>query len=84
MQYHTPGGNTTGDPIAEIVPQSEELVIEASMSALDIDRIQEGQNATIRFSHLVAQSQRHLGVSLVCLLIAYLILTRARVFIWPE
>ena len=51
MQYHTPGGVIQpGDPIAEIVPQSEELVIEASMSPLDIDRIQEGQDATIRFS----------------------------------
>ena len=51
MQYHTPGGVIRpGDPIAEIVPQSEELVIEARMSPLDIDRIQEGQDATIRFS----------------------------------
>tara|TARA_E500000331_G_scaffold202164_1_gene194035 strand:- start:1178 stop:2515 length:1338 start_codon:yes stop_codon:yes gene_type:complete len=51
MQYHTLGGVIQpGDPIAEIVPQTEELVIEASMSPNDIDRIQEGQEATVRFS----------------------------------
>ena len=51
MQYHTLGGVIQpGNSIAEIVPQAEELVIEASMSPNDIDRIQEGQEATVRFS----------------------------------
>jgi epimerase transport system membrane fusion protein len=51
MQYHSTGSVIRpGDPIAEIVPQSDELVIEASMSPNDIDRIKEGQEATIRFS----------------------------------
>jgi len=51
MQYHTPGGVILpGDSIAEIVPQTEELVVEAGMSPLDIDRIKEGQETTIRFS----------------------------------
>ncbi len=51
MQYHTLGGVILpGDPIAEIVPQTEELVVEAGMSPNDIDRIREGQETTIRFS----------------------------------
>ena len=39
-----------GDPIAEIVLQTEELVVEVGMSPNDIDRIREGQETTIRFS----------------------------------
>ncbi|MFM1895627.1 MAG: hypothetical protein RLZZ385_701 [Pseudomonadota bacterium] len=51
MQVHTIGGVIHGGtPIAEIIPQTEELVIEAQISPLDIDRVAEGQEATIRFS----------------------------------
>lgn len=51
MQFHTIGGVVgPGNPIADIVPQSEELIIEASVSPLDIDRVFEGQDADIRFS----------------------------------
>lgn len=51
MQIHTVGGVIgPGTPIAEIVPQSEELIIEASVQPIDIDRVAEGQEATIRFS----------------------------------
>jgi epimerase transport system membrane fusion protein len=51
MQFHTIGGVVgPGNSIAEIVPQSEELIIEANISPLDIDRIFEGQEASIRFS----------------------------------
>ena len=51
MQVHTVGGVIgPGTAIAEIVPQSDELIIEASVSPTDIDRVAEGQEATIRFS----------------------------------
>lgn len=51
MQVHTVGGVISpGTPIAEIVPQSDELVVEATVSPMDIDRVAEGQEATIRFS----------------------------------
>lgn len=51
MQYHTEGGVIgPGAPIAEVVPQGDELIIEARVSLIDIDRVQVGQEATIRFS----------------------------------
>lgn len=51
MQVHTVGGVIRpGTAIAEIVPQSEDLIVEASVSLTDIDRVAEGQEATIRFS----------------------------------
>jgi len=51
MQMHTVGGVVVAaSAIAEVVPQSEELIIEARLSPLDIDRVSEGQEATIRFS----------------------------------
>lgn len=51
MQVHTIGGViASGSAIAEIVPASDELIVEASVSPNDIDRVSEGQDATIRFS----------------------------------
>ena len=51
MQFHNEGGVIgPGAPIGEVVPQSDELVIEARVSLGDIDRVQPGQEATIRFS----------------------------------
>ena len=51
MQVHTIGGVVgPGSPIAEIVPESDELIIEASVNTIDIDRVSEGQEARIRFS----------------------------------
>jgi epimerase transport system membrane fusion protein len=51
MQAHTEGGVVVAaSEIVEIVPQSEELIIEARLSPLDIDRVSEGQEAIIRFS----------------------------------
>jgi epimerase transport system membrane fusion protein len=51
MQVHTEGGVIgPGTPIAEIVPLTEELILESRVSPLDIDRVFEGQEATIRFS----------------------------------
>jgi epimerase transport system membrane fusion protein len=51
MQIHTIGGVVrAGVDIAEIVPQLDELIIEANVSPVDIDRVTVGQEATISFS----------------------------------
>lgn len=51
MQVHTVGGVVPpGQPLADIVPQNEELIVEARVSPIDIDRIAVGQEAMIRFS----------------------------------
>jgi epimerase transport system membrane fusion protein len=51
MQYHTVRGVVQpGTPIANIVPQSEELIVDAQVSPNDIDRVAVGMDATIRFS----------------------------------
>ncbi len=51
LQVHTEGGVIgPGTGIAEIVPLTEELILESRVSPLDIDRVFEGQEATIRFS----------------------------------
>lgn len=51
MQVHTVGGVVQpGVDIAEVVPQSDELIIEANVSPIDIDRVTVGQEATISFS----------------------------------
>lgn len=51
MQFHTIRGVVQpGIPIANIVPQSEELIVDAQVSPNDIDRVATGMDATIRFS----------------------------------
>ena len=51
MQVHTVGGVIgSGAAIAEIVPESDELVLEAGVNPIDIDRVSVGQEARIRFS----------------------------------
>lgn len=51
MQFHTIRGVVQpGIPIADIVPQSEELIVDAQVSPNDIDRVTIGMDATIRFS----------------------------------
>mgnify|MGYP001353231484 CR=1 FL=1 len=51
LQVHTIGGVVTpGMQIVEIVPQKDDLIIEAKVSPMDIDRVAINQEATIRFS----------------------------------
>jgi epimerase transport system membrane fusion protein len=51
LAVHTIGGVVTpGQPILDIVPEREALVIEGRVSPADIDRVREGLDATIRFS----------------------------------
>lgn len=39
-----------GEPLMFVVPQAGELIVEAQVSPIDIDRVQNGQSADIRFS----------------------------------
>ncbi|MFK7863355.1 MAG: HlyD family type I secretion periplasmic adaptor subunit [Pseudohongiellaceae bacterium] len=51
MQFHTVRGVIPpGTPIADIVPQSEELIVDAQISVTDIDRVSIGMEASIMFS----------------------------------
>ena len=57
LSVHTIGGVIPpGQPIAEIVPQSDELLIEAHVAPRDIDRVAIGQEATVRLSSLSRRS----------------------------
>lgn len=44
-----------GEPLAEVVPLNDELIIEAQISPTDIDRIQVGQKAEVRFPNFQAR-----------------------------
>lgn len=51
LSVHTEGGVIDpGTPILDIVPQDEELVVNARVDPLDIDRVRVGLNAEVRFS----------------------------------
>lgn len=51
MQVHTIGGVIApGTPLLDLVPETEDLVIEAQISPVDIDRVAVGKLADIRFS----------------------------------
>ncbi len=58
LNFHTSGGIIApGQAILDIVPQNEDLIIEAQVSPMDIDVVHEGLEAQIRLS---AFSQRNL------------------------
>ncbi len=51
LAVHTEGGVVTaGQPLMDIVPVEENLIIEAQVMPLDIDRIKVGMEAEVRFS----------------------------------
>ncbi|WP_459208231.1 HlyD family type I secretion periplasmic adaptor subunit [Pseudomonas sp. MLB6B] len=51
MKVHTVGGVVqAGTPLMDIVPLSSDLVIEARVAPVDIDRLELGKTADIRFS----------------------------------
>jgi epimerase transport system membrane fusion protein len=53
LQVHTVGGVVAaGAPILDIVPEQDELIVEARVSPMDIDRVQTGLGATVRLSGL--------------------------------
>ena len=51
LSVHNIGGVISpGKPILDIVPQQEELIIDAQVSPMDIDRVKTGLLAAVRFS----------------------------------
>jgi HlyD family secretion protein len=51
LSIHTVGGVVrAGDPIMEVVPDSDDLQIEARLQPNDIDQVRTGQTAFVRFS----------------------------------
>lgn len=51
MSTHTIGGVIQpGNPLLDIVPEGDELIVEARVSPMDIDRVELGTEASIRFS----------------------------------
>ena len=58
LRFHTVGGVIRpGDPVVDIVPDNEELIVDARVSPIDIDVVHAGLPAEI---HLTAYSQRNL------------------------
>jgi HlyD family secretion protein len=58
LRFHTPGGVIRpGEPVLDIVPDDEELLVDARLSPIDIDVVAEGLPAQIV---LPAFKQRHL------------------------
>ncbi|MEQ8964300.1 MAG: HlyD family type I secretion periplasmic adaptor subunit [Azospirillaceae bacterium] len=58
LRYRTTGGVVSpGDPILDIVPEDEDLIIDARVSPTDIDAVDPGLTAEIR---LLAYAQRNL------------------------
>lgn len=58
LKFHTPGGIIgPGQAILDIVPQEEDLIVEARVSPMDIDVVNEGLEAQV---HLSALAQRNL------------------------
>ncbi len=51
MKVHTVGGVVSpGTPLLDIVPSVSDLIVEAQVSPIDIDRVSVGKKADIRFS----------------------------------
>lgn len=68
MDIHTIGAVIApGDPIGEIVPFGDELIIEARVSPTDIDRVAVNQEASVRFPALSAQTTPRLTGTVIAL-----------------
>jgi HlyD family type I secretion membrane fusion protein len=60
LRHYTPGGVVKpGEPLLDVVPQDDKLVIEARVSPLDIDTVHAGLDAEVK---LTAFKQRRLPV----------------------
>ena len=58
LQFYTVGGVVRpGDPILDIVPEEDELIIDARLTPTDIDSVSPGQSAEV---HLTAYAQRNM------------------------
>lgn len=59
-RVHTVGGVVrTGDPLMELVPTNDDLIIEAMVSPMDVDVAAPGMEAEVKFSSL---STRHIPI----------------------
>ncbi|SDD63238.1 membrane fusion protein, epimerase transport system [Paracoccus isoporae] len=59
LQVHTVGGViAAGQPLMDIVPVSDTLVVQATIDPLDIDQVSQGQAAQVWLSALNRRSQR--------------------------
>lgn len=57
LQVHTEGAVLNpGSPIAEVVPEGDDLIIEAAVAPIDIDRVHEGLEAMVRMSSFNGKS----------------------------
>jgi HlyD family secretion protein len=57
LAYRTVGGIVpAGQTILEIVPDDDALIVEATVSPVDIDQVHAGQTATVRFSAFSART----------------------------
>lgn len=62
LAIHTVGGVIKpGAPIMQIVPEEDRLIIEARVNPLDIDQIEERQDAVVRFSAFNARTTPELN-----------------------
>lgn len=68
LSVHTVGAVVRpGERLLDIVPQNERLIVEAKVSPMDIDRVQVGQLAEIRFSAFKSRATRKVEGTLVAL-----------------
>jgi epimerase transport system membrane fusion protein len=66
MTVHTLGGVISpGTPLLDIVPAREELIVEAQVSPIDIDRIAVGRPVDIRFSAFKSSTTPVIGGQLI-------------------
>ena len=57
MQVHTVGGVVPpGEPIMNIVPEDDKLIVEAMVSPTDVDNVNVGQEARLRITPLVQRA----------------------------
>ncbi len=57
LAVHTQGGVIgPGEPLLYVVPEAENLIVEARVNPADIDRVREGQPADIRFTAFSSQT----------------------------
>ena len=68
MEIHTLGAvMPPGGDLLDIVPQGDDLIVEARISPLDIDRVHVGQTAEVRFSAFKSRTTPKIDGALISL-----------------
>ena len=71
---HTIGGViTAGDPIMLIVPNSDNLQVEAKVNPQDIDQVKIGQSVVLRFSAFNIRTTPEINGEVTCFILAVLV-----------